>query len=116
MIFYLIHCRKLDSSVWLTKEELQNVIIEDISDRQYDNFVTLMDRLAIHPYSYECKDYIFKYRKLLRNENKGRTIVEPKIGKDGRRYVTTYGNLKKNIVSDWCEYILNAQFSFRMSL
>lgn len=91
----MIYCRNLDGSTWLEKEELQNFIIEDITDRQYVNFVTMMDRLAAHPYSYECKDFIFRYRKQLRTDQKDREITEPKIGADGRRYVTSYGNLKK---------------------
>lgn len=89
----------MDSSKWLEKDELQDIIIEDINDRLYENFIVMMDRLAAHPYSYECKDFIFKYRKLLRIEQRGRSIVEPKIGKDGRRYVTTYGNLNKKTFS-----------------
>lgn len=89
---FLVHCRKLDDSVWLTKEKLQNFIIEDITDKQYENFLTMMDRLAAHPYSYQCKDFVMKYRELLRIQHKGRQIVEPQIGEDGRRYVTSYGN------------------------
>lgn len=83
--------RILDDSVWLSKERLQNQIIEDITDTHYENFVSMMDRLLAHPYSYVCKDFILKYRQTLHTDQKGREIVEPKIGEDGRKYVTSYG-------------------------
>lgn len=85
--------------MWLNKEKLQNKIIEDISDKQYEDFVVMMDRLLQHPYSHECKDFIMQYRQTLKIEQKGREIVEAKIGEDGRKYVTSYGNLKLSQVT-----------------
>lgn len=82
----------LDDSTWLKKDNLQNQIIEDITDKHYENFVIMMDRLLAHPYSYHCKDFILKYRQPLQSQQREREITEPKIGEDGRKYVTSYGN------------------------
>lgn len=82
----------MEDSEWLSKDELQNKIIEDITDRQYEDYVNMMNRLLAHPYSYHAKRFIMEYRKKLNLGIKGREIIEPKIGEDGRKYVTTYGN------------------------
>lgn len=82
----------MDDSAWLTKELLQDKIIETITDKQYADFTSMMDRLYQHPYSYQIKDFIMQYRRNLIVQYKGREIVEPKIGEDGRKYVTTYGS------------------------
>lgn len=89
-------CRNLDASVWLSKEQLQIKIIEDITDKQYEDFVAMMNRLLQHPYSHHCKEFIMQYRQSLKIQQKDREIVEAKIGEDGRKYVTSYGNLKLN--------------------
>lgn len=85
-----VNIRNLEDSTWLSKDHLQNKIIEDITDKQYENFVVMMDRLLAHPYSYQCKDFIMEYRQTLHNQLSEREIIEPKIGEDGRQYVTTY--------------------------
>lgn len=79
-------------SDWLTKELLEKKILETIKDEQYEEFVAVMQRLLQHPYSYECKDFIMENRRNLVVTQKGREIIEPKIGADGRKYVTTCGN------------------------
>lgn len=71
---------------------MQDKIIEEISDKQYEEFTATMDRLLAHPYSYKCKDFILNYRHVLRSQSEDRSIIEPKVGEDGRQYVTTYGN------------------------
>lgn len=71
---------------------MQDKIIEEISDKQYEEFIATMDRLLAHPYSYKCKDFILNYRHVLRSQSEDRSIIEPKVGEDGRQYVTTYGN------------------------
>lgn len=84
--------RKLDDSAWLTKEQLQDKIIERISDKMYEDFLIMMNRLIAHPYSYHAKDFIMSYRKTLFVQHKGREVIQPKVGPDGRNYVTTFRN------------------------
>lgn len=88
--------RDLHSSVWLKKTELEDLIIETITDNHYEQFVTMLERLIEHPYSYMAKDFIMKYRKELTTQMEKLLIAEPKIGDDGRRYVTTYGEFIYN--------------------
>lgn len=93
----------MDDSIWLNKDKLQNKIIEDISDKQYEDFVIMMDRLSAHPYSYQSKDFIMNYREKLPHQQSDREIIEPKIGEDGRKYVTTYGNYNNTIQNNYFE-------------
>lgn len=84
----------MDDSDWLTKEQLEERILEEIKDKQYEEFIAIMERLLQHPYSYETKEFIMKNRRNLVIKQRGREVIEPKIGEDGRKYVTTYGKLK----------------------
>lgn len=89
--------RNLIDSAWLTKEQLEKRILEEIKDNQYEEFVAIMERLLQHPYSYECKEFIMENRRNLVIKQRGREIIEPKIGEDGRKYVTTCGNKSINL-------------------
>lgn len=70
-------------------------MLEETKDRQYEEFIAIMERLLQHPYSYECKEFIMQNRRNLIVEQRGREIIEPKVGEDGRQYVTTYGKFVK---------------------
>ncbi|KOB75647.1 Mitochondrial ribosomal protein S9 [Operophtera brumata] len=61
---------QLDGNVWLTKEQLENVLVEAITDLEYDNFKLVMVRITSLPYAYRCKDFIEKYRKALAMQKK----------------------------------------------
>lgn len=82
-------------SAWLDQEQLSKRILEEIKDKQYEDFIALMERLLQHPYSYECKDFIMQNRRNLIVKQQGREIIEPKIAEDGRKYVSTCGKLNK---------------------
>lgn len=87
----------------MTKEKLENAIIETITDKQYADFIIMMDRLVAHPYSYRVKDFIMKYRQSIHIQVNSMDVATPKIGEDGRSYVTYYGNFLNNehfIISD----------------
>lgn len=95
----------MDGSSWITKKELDARTLEETKDKQYDEFIAIMDRLLQHPYSYECKEFILQNRRNLLVQQRGREIIEPKIGEDGRQYVTTCGNFSIIILT--LKYILN---------
>lgn len=86
----------MDDSDWLDKDQLQERVIEELKDTQYEEFVAIMDRLLQHPYSYKCKEFIMQNRRNLVINQRGREIIEPKIDEDGRKYVTTCGKNKMN--------------------
>jgi small subunit ribosomal protein S9 len=81
----------LSGSEWITKDQLENVLVEGIRDIEYNNFVNAMTRLAKHAYSYRVKEFIEKYRKPLMNQTITLDIPKPQIGEDGRSFITVYG-------------------------
>lgn len=84
-------CSELTGSVWLTKEQLQDRIVEDVTERNYFEYVKMMDRLAAHPYAYLAKEFIVKNRHALDILREKLHVAVPKLGEDGRSYVTIYG-------------------------
>lgn len=85
----IVFFRNVGSSEWLSKKNLEQKLLELISDERYEKFIITMDRLLAHPYSYTIKDFITEYRKEI-NAGKSQitSIVKPEIGEDGRSYVT----------------------------
>lgn len=55
--------RNLPSSRWLNKDELEEFLLETISDKHYTDFIKTMDRLLAHPYSFRSREFIMNYRK-----------------------------------------------------
>lgn len=66
-------------------------MVEKISDIEYNSFLTSMQRLVAHPYSYKCKEFIDNYTKALMDNASQMEIPKPHIDEQGRQYVTTYG-------------------------
>ncbi|KAM3963273.1 mitochondrial ribosomal protein S9 [Aphomia sociella] len=90
----------LGSSVWLTKEQLEQMLVENITDLEYDNFKLLMERLISLPYSYRYKEFIEKYRKPLVAQRFALEIPKPSYDDEGRAFVTTYECLRKKARGD----------------
>ncbi|KAL0820571.1 hypothetical protein ABMA28_006418 [Loxostege sticticalis] len=90
----------LEGSVWLTKEQLEQVLVEKILDLEYDNFKVVMERLVSLPYSYRCKDFIEKYRNTLASQKFALEIPKPSYDDDGRAFITTYECLRKKARGD----------------
>lgn len=81
---------KLDisSSMWLPKEEFEDVLVEKILDIEYTNFINAMNRLVDLPYSYRVRDFIEKYRKPLSVTASVEDIPQPQLDSNGRQFVT----------------------------
>lgn len=75
----------------MNKEELEQVLVEEIADIEYNNFVNAMDRLVSMPYSYKAHEFISKYRKPLMVQTNAYDILQPQYDEQGRMSVTTYG-------------------------
>lgn len=88
---FLINSRDLSGSTWISKEELENSLVETIADIEYSNFVTAMERLSSSPYSYRIADFIKKYRKPLMRQSNLYEIVQPQLDENGKFFVTIYG-------------------------
>lgn len=81
--------------VWITKEKLENKLVEKIMDKEYTNFINALERLIVMPYSYKAKDFINQFRKPILQQLSSQSDVPPvQYDEDGRAYITTYGK--------WC--------------
>ncbi|XP_055603393.1 28S ribosomal protein S9, mitochondrial [Uranotaenia lowii] len=87
-------------SDWLSKDAIEKLLLEDISDNEYDNFVKAMERLFEHPYAYREKDFLNKYRKSLLTKSDTDQIPKPQFDEKGRNYITVYECLRKSARAD----------------
>ncbi|XP_055691345.1 28S ribosomal protein S9, mitochondrial isoform X2 [Lutzomyia longipalpis] len=78
----------LSSSMWLPKEELEDILVEKILDLEYTNFINAMNRLLELPYSYRVRDFIEKFRKPLSIKASTQDIPQPQVDSNGRQFVT----------------------------
>ncbi|XP_037812338.1 28S ribosomal protein S9, mitochondrial [Lucilia sericata] len=85
---------------WVTKEQMELDLVEKISDIEFNSFITAMERLVSHPYSYKCKEFIDKYTKPLMDKSSQLEIPKPQIDEQGRQYITTYECLRKTARAD----------------
>lgn len=90
----------LFSSVWVSKDQLELILVEQLSDLEYDNFLIAMERLASLPHSYKHKEFIEKYRKPLVSQKFALEIPKPSYDDEGRAFVTTYECLRKKARGD----------------
>lgn len=81
----------LSGSQWISQDQLELRLVETIRDIEYNNFVSAMDRLVSHPYSYRFKEFILDYRRPLLNQTITMEIPKPQVDQDGRSFITVYG-------------------------
>lgn len=74
--------------------------METISDREYASFQNVLERLYSLPYSYKVQDFLMEYRKPLISQTKTFDAIVPRIGEDGRQYISVYGN--GVAIFTWC--------------
>lgn len=87
-------------SEWISKDALEKVLLEDISDSEYENFVSVMTRLIHHPYSYREKSFIDRYRKPLLTKTEADQIPKPQFDENGKQTITVYECLRKSARGD----------------
>lgn len=85
---------------WLKKDVLEKLLLEDISDKEYENFVSAMTRLVQHPYSYRELAFIDQYRKPLLAKTDADQIPKPRLDENGRSFITIYECLRKSARAD----------------
>uniref|UniRef100_A0A672HX75 Small ribosomal subunit protein uS9m n=1 Tax=Salarias fasciatus TaxID=181472 RepID=A0A672HX75_SALFA len=69
-------------SRWLTKEELEAVLVEAISPHDYDRLIQLMERLLAAPYGAAEGEFVMRYRRQL--EAQSAQQVAPALERDER--------------------------------
>ncbi|XP_037617698.1 28S ribosomal protein S9, mitochondrial [Sebastes umbrosus] len=72
----------LGTSRWLTKEELEVLLVEDISVHDYNHFIQLMERLLSMPYCATEEEFVLRYRRQL--EAQSRQQMVPLLERDDR--------------------------------
>lgn len=87
-------------SEWLSKIALETVLLEDIADTEYENFISAMTRLMLHPYSYREESFIDRYRKPLLVKTNADQISEPQLERNGKQIITVYECLRKSVRGD----------------
>uniref|UniRef100_A0A8B9KC50 Small ribosomal subunit protein uS9m n=1 Tax=Astyanax mexicanus TaxID=7994 RepID=A0A8B9KC50_ASTMX len=69
--YSLMHCvpvcvlRSLTGSRWMLKEELEDLLVETMSDHDYSRFLQLMERLVALPYSSLEEEFVQRFRQQL---------------------------------------------------
>lgn len=83
--------RELFGYQWLQKPVLEKLLVEVITDKEYDQFVSAMERLSSSPYSYRMKDFIMNYTSTLLRKTATSEIPKLQYDEQGRSYITVYG-------------------------
>merc|ERR1719508_224881 len=58
----VLNAAKLATTRWVTHEELNKQLLEEVSEGEFQEFVILLERLLELPFSYRVRDELFKYR------------------------------------------------------
>ncbi|KAG7467465.1 hypothetical protein MATL_G00154090 [Megalops atlanticus] len=86
----------LTGSRWLLKEELEELLVEPISDHDYSHFVQLIERLVALPYCSMEEAFILKYRRELEVQSSKQVIPPLQQDQDGVAFSTAEGRRKSS--------------------
>ncbi|XP_033635487.1 28S ribosomal protein S9, mitochondrial-like [Asterias rubens] len=86
---------ELGRSEWKEKTGLERMIIEELTDSDYQKFVALMERILQQPFAKEAEGYVVKFRRDL-VAVLSREVIEPIMyDESGRAYSTGMGRRKE---------------------
>ncbi|XP_012277168.1 28S ribosomal protein S9, mitochondrial [Orussus abietinus] len=89
----------LENSEWLSKSNLELLLLENINDNQYDYFISSVTRLVEHPYSQRAKEFIMKFRKILSSETDLTTIPPLEADENGRPFAIVKKSKRKTALA-----------------
>ncbi|XP_026860423.2 28S ribosomal protein S9, mitochondrial [Electrophorus electricus] len=84
----------LGGSRWLLKEELEEVLVENISDQDYSRFLQLMDKLLSLPFCALEEEFVQRFRKQLEIQSTKQEIPDVHCDENGRSYSQAQGRRK----------------------
>jgi len=89
----ILNLAKLADTRWMTYEEVSKACLETLSETNYNynEFISVLERLVSLPFSYRVKDDIFKWRV---KEDAGITVkdfITPEFDEKGRAFVEVEG-------------------------
>ncbi|XP_012678757.1 28S ribosomal protein S9, mitochondrial [Clupea harengus] len=92
----------LVGSRWLRKEELEELLVENISDNDYARFIQLMERLLSMPYSALEEECVQRYRRQLEVQSSKQEIPPLQHDQQGAAFSTAVGRRKTATASVVC--------------
>uniref|UniRef100_A0A3B4FP72 Small ribosomal subunit protein uS9m n=1 Tax=Pundamilia nyererei TaxID=303518 RepID=A0A3B4FP72_9CICH len=84
----------LGPSRWLTKEELELLLVETISTHDYDRFIKLMEHMLVMPYSSTEEEFVQRYRRLLEAQSLKQLVPLLEKDENGMAFSTAEGRRK----------------------
>ncbi|KPP62972.1 28S ribosomal protein S9, mitochondrial-like, partial [Scleropages formosus] len=81
-------------SRWLLKEELEEMLVEVMSDHDYSHFLQLMERLLALPYSHVEEEFIQSFRKQLEVQSSKQVVPPLQFDEKGIAFSTGEGRRK----------------------
>lgn len=84
----------LGGTCWLTKEQFENSILEQVKDHHYEFFVKSMERLVSHPNSSRVKEFVMPYRRKMVTQGTDDEIPKLMYTEEGIPYMTHDGRRK----------------------
>eukprot|EP00079_Xenopus_tropicalis_P013182 XP_002941200.1 PREDICTED: 28S ribosomal protein S9, mitochondrial [Xenopus tropicalis] len=93
---YTENTKQMDliGSRWLIKEELEEMLVEKLSDQDYLHFLQMLERLLILPYCSIEEEYVLKFRKNLEVQSKKQVVNPLQYDEHGRAFSTGEGKRK----------------------
>uniref|UniRef100_A0A8C7DH44 Small ribosomal subunit protein uS9m n=1 Tax=Oncorhynchus kisutch TaxID=8019 RepID=A0A8C7DH44_ONCKI len=79
---------------WLLKEELEELLVETISEHDYARFIQLMERLLSLPYCSVEEDFVQRYRRQLEIQSSKQQVQPLQYDQHGVAYSTGDGRRK----------------------
>ncbi|KAK7893593.1 hypothetical protein WMY93_022745 [Mugilogobius chulae] len=89
----------LGTSRWLTKEELEEQLLETISAHDYAHLIQLMERLLTMPYCATEEEFVMRFRRQLDAQAKNQIVPELQRDEQGVAFSTAEGRRKTSTCS-----------------
>ncbi|KAM4796790.1 small ribosomal subunit protein uS9m [Rhinophrynus dorsalis] len=84
----------LIGSRWLIKEELEEMLVEKLSDQDYLQVIKMLERLLTLPYCTIEEDYVLTFRKKLEVQSKKQVVNPLQYDENGMAFSTGEGKRK----------------------
>lgn len=84
----------LSGTRWMAKDEFEKSFLEALSDDQYNELISALDRITFQHFSYKVKDFIFKYRVSSGLIQSKAEVFPILTDEKGRSYVEAFGQKK----------------------
>ncbi len=91
----MLNADRLAGTRWVTKTELEEKLLEKISDTHFEELITVLERLTFQHFSYKFKDFIYKYRVSTEVVKSKDMFIKPELDKSGRAYVEALGESER---------------------